>query len=164
MATALHLDAVGDLFKLDPALEPNEQEFRVIYASPRLRRWIEQDLPTLVSDWKVEVSPVEQLSALVELFCSGETLTYGWNFRPLRHIRNGVWELKTPDLRLFGWFNKKDHFIGHAADTASKIKAHDLYAGYIGEVVRFRDGLPLDEPKFIPGDNPNDVVSNYALP
>jgi hypothetical protein len=118
-------------------------------------------LPTIPSDWEIEVAPVGQLDALVEIFASGETLTVGEHFKPLRPHAHGVWELKTTDLRIFGGFPIKDHFIAIIADTAERIKTHDLYAEYIGEVVRFRDALDLNAPKFIPGNNPHDIVSNY---
>jgi hypothetical protein len=62
---------------------------------------------------------------------------------------------------VFGWFPIKDHFVGVAANDATYIKQHQLYAGYIGEVVRFRDQLNLDAPKFIRSEEAKDVVSNY---
>jgi hypothetical protein len=79
-------------------------------------------------------------------------------------VQDGIWELKTADLRIFGWFNVLDHFVGAAADTTDRVKQHNLYYGYAGETARFRDGLDLDPPKFIPGADPNAVVSNYTYP
>ena len=114
--------------------------------------------------WQVEVNPTQQLDALVEIFCSGQTLTFGPQFKPLTHLKDGIWELKTPDLRIFGWFCKKDHFIAGTMDEAFTVKNHNLYAGYAGEVERFRDQLDLNEPKFVSGEDPNVVVSNYNYP
>jgi hypothetical protein len=54
--------------------------------------------------------------------------------------------------------------VAAVADTAYRCKKFDLYAGYAGEVVRFRNALDLDEPKFIPGDDPNAVVTNFDYP
>jgi hypothetical protein len=165
MATPLHLDRTGALFKLDPNLGPGVQEFRTIYASPRLKTWIENVLPTLESTWKIELTPQEQLQAFVEeVFCPGEPLTYEHQFKPITHIKDGIWELKTADLRMFGWFFIKDCFIGSAADLTDNVKRHHLYYGYAGEAARFRDGLDLDEPKFVPGDDPHAVVSNFGYP
>jgi hypothetical protein len=164
MATLLDLVAAGSLFKLDPALEANEQEWRTVYALARLRPRFENDLPTWVSTWRVEVTPAQQIDALLEVFCSGETLTFGPQFKPLVHLKDGVWELKTPDIRLFGWFPIKDCFIGGALDLAFNVKNHNLYRGYAGEVAHYRGQLDLDDPKFVPGDNPNAVVSNYTYP
>lgn len=164
MATILDLERSYELYKLDPALDFDEQEWRTIYVLPRTRKWIETDLLGLVSSWNSELSPAQQLDGLIWVFGSGQPLTYGEQFKPLTHIRDGVWELKTADLRLFGWFKKKDCFIGAAIDDATKIKKFNLYYGYVGEVVRFRDSLDLDAPKFIAGDNPHDVVSDFNYP
>lgn len=164
MATILDLIGTGALFKLDPGLDGPGQEFRCIYTSPRLKTWMQNDLLRLESTWNLEISPAEQLAEMLEHFCSGGALMYGWQFKPLVHIRDGVWQLKTADIRMFGWFVRKDCFIGVAANLADTIKRHDLYRGYVGEVARYRDALDLNEPKFIPGDNPHDVVSDFNYP
>jgi hypothetical protein len=164
MATLLDLITSGSLFKLDPSLEPGDQEYRFIIASPLLRTWIEKDLPKLESTWNVELSPLEQLDALVEVFCSGQTLMFDHQFKPLRHIRDGIWELKTADLRMFGWFYRKDYFIGWRALPTDYVKRHNLYYGLADETARFREGVDLDNPKFVSGDNPHDVVSDFSYP
>ena len=164
MATVLQLAVAEKLLKLDASLEDNEQEWRAIYVLPVMRPRLEKDLPDWVSEWKVEVSPIQQLDALLEIYCSGETLTFGPQFKPIRHVKDGIWELKTPDLRIFGWFHIKDCFIAGAIDLAFNVKSHGLYAGYAGVVARYRDQLDLNEPKFVPGENPNDVVTNFNYP
>src|SRR6266571_754944 len=112
MATILELALTSAVLKWDPALPLHTQEFRSIYGSPRLKTWIEGDLPGLESTWNVELTPAEQLTALVEIYCSGDVLTFGWQFKPLTHVKDGIWELKTADLRVFGWFHKRDCFVG----------------------------------------------------
>jgi len=165
MATPLELDNAGALFKLDPDLAPGKREIRSIYASPRLKTWIENDLPQLESTWNIELTPQEQLQAFIEeVFCPREPLTYDWHFKPLTHIRDGIWELKTADLRMFGWFFVKDCFIGSAANLTDTVKQLHLYRPYAEEAVRFRDGLDLNHPKFVPGDDPHAVVSDFSFP
>lgn len=149
------------LFKLEPELRHGQQAQRLIYASAGLMRWIQEALPELEQAWTSELTPAEQLAAYVDDFCAGEELEIPTGFHCLRPEQKGVWSLKTPDLRIFGWFHTRDCFIGVKADTADRIKKHDLYLGYLGEVARFRDNIDLDEPKFIQGNNPYDVVSNY---
>jgi hypothetical protein len=164
MATLLDLASPGGpLAKLDPGLEPRDQEWRVIYAAGRFRDWVQNDLPKLTSQWEIETTPLEQFVALAEIFASGETLTYGERFKPLHPREEGIWELKTPDLRIFGWFPQKDHFVAVVADTAERVKTHGLYHGYLGEVKRFRTALNLDDPKYMTGDDPHAVISNYDL-
>ena len=59
-----------------------------------------------------------------------------------------------------GWFYIVDTFVAVCADTKQRlVDIPGLYGGYRDSVVRFRDGLPLDDPKFIPGSNPDDVIS-----
>jgi hypothetical protein len=161
MATIPILAQAGTLTKLDPALDPAQQELRIIYLSDRAKKWLDETLPSLGSTWNIEEAPSEQLDALFAIFTSGEILAYGDHFKPLRHIKYGVWELKTADLRMIGWFPHKDCFVAVVADTADRVKKYNLYQGYIGEVVRFRDALDLDEPKFVAGEDPKNVVSDF---
>ena len=164
MSTILESAELGALVRLDPALEPNELEWRIVYVLPHMLPQLQNDLPAYVSQWRVESSPLQQFDAMLEVFCSGETLTFDRMFKPLTHIQDGIWELKTPDLRLFGWFPIKDCFVMGAMDTAFKVKTHNLYVGYANVVAYRRNQLSLDAPKFIPGTDPNDVGSNYDFP
>jgi hypothetical protein len=108
-------------------------------------------------------SPQQQVDARLAGFVAGEPLAFNSEFNILRPWKHGVWELKTADVRIFGWFAKKDCFVGVVMHDATYVKAHDLYQGLVGEVVRFRDSLDLDEPKFVKGDHPNDVVSDWTF-
>lgn len=160
MATLLELIQQGKLFRFDPALGRNEMEMRRIFLLPCARDWLVEVLPTTESTWKIEVSPVEQLDALVYEFCSGKPLKIGTRFKSLVHLGEGIWELKTADLRLFGWFVAKDSFVVSDCDHADRIKRVNLYKGYCEQAVRRRNALELDEIKYVGGDNPDDVVSD----
>jgi hypothetical protein len=164
MATILELVNTGKLEKYDPELEYDEQEERYVYFLPSVLVRMLDELPTYVSNWKLEDSPQTQFDQLMEVFCSGEPLTFDWMFKPLKHRQEGVWELKTPDLRLFGWFPVKDCFIVGAVDTAFNIKSYNLYEGHANVVAHLRNQLELNEPKFISGKEPYDVVSNFDFP
>lgn len=126
---------------------------------------METVLPSLTSFFESEITPIEQLDEFMANFCAGEVLTFQRQFRPLVHIDKGVWELKTRDLRLFGWFHKRDCFVCSAIDDATKVKGPPrLYNGYRDQAGHDRDTLDLDEPKFVQGDDPNDVVSAFCYP
>lgn len=164
MATLLDLEDKGEVFKLDPALGWREQEMRCIYALPKARSWIDKTLPIVVSDRFTEEQPTMQVDALVYEFCKGDALVVDHRFRSLVHLGNGVWELKTADVRLFGWFYRKNCFVVSDCETKHRLLKHNLYKGYCEQAVRLRDALDLDEPKFIDGDNPHDVVSDCYYP
>jgi hypothetical protein len=164
MATVLELALAQRLSKLDPGLDPGEREWRWIYGFPQFKARVIDELPSWKSDWDVSESPNQQFDSLADTFCSGATLTFRNQFHILSPAGKGVWELKTADLRLFGWFWKKDGFIATNLFLASYVKQHKLYDGLVGEAVRLRDSLDLTEPKFVPGEDPNVVVSNYDYP
>jgi hypothetical protein len=161
MATLLELEDQRRVIRIDPALSWREFEARRLYVLPNAYEWIEESLPAKVSNWNIQESPAEQLDVLIYEFCVGNPLAFGERFKCLTHLGGGVWELKTADLRLFGWFSHKDCFIVSDCDDTGRIKLSNLYSGYCKQVVRRRDELDLDEPKFVPGDNPDDVVSDW---
>ena len=76
-----------------------------MFCLPRFQDWVTGELLAYGSTWKIEVSPQEQLGQLVDDFVAGEVLTVGWQFKALNHHGAGIWELKTADLRIFGWFH-----------------------------------------------------------
>lgn len=164
MATILDLVEAGELIRVDPVLDSGVQEERLIYATPVVAAWVQTELPAIASQWDLELSPAEQLDALVATYAEGDVLSFELHFKPLHPHNDGVWELKTPDLRVFGFFSSRDCFVAVRIDTAQRVKEHGLYRGYVGEVVRARQGWDLDPPPFVPGVDPRDVVSNYQLP
>ncbi len=161
MATIVELATLGSLVKVDPALSIRELEMRCIYLLPKAHTWLLKVLPVTDSNWNIDESPAEQFDALVYEFCSGASLPVGKRFKALIHRGGGLWELKTADLRLFGWFAQKDCFVVSDCDAAQRIKQVGLYRGYCDQAEKRRNLLDLDEPKFITGDNPDDVISDW---
>jgi hypothetical protein len=161
MATLLHLQQSGAIARFDPETVTEE---RFIYALPRFQTWVQNELPLLASNWDLENSPVEQFDDLMAQFALGDALAVGDDFRCLFEHDDGVWELKTADLRIFGWFYKRDVFVAASAGAAWKIKEANLYAGFREQTKRDRDQLDLDRPKFLAGSDPNAVVSSFHYP
>ena len=159
MPTILELAADGRLEKVDPTLDDDELEQRAIYLLEGGSARVTTLFATMVSQWKTEVTPAEQLDELVYNFTTGGELDFPRQFRDLTHHREGVWELKAPDLRLFGFFARKDCFICTDVADANVVKQLG-YSGYIEQGAFRRGQLDLDPPKFIPSKRPQDVVSN----
>src|ERR1700721_819766 len=101
----------------------------------------------------------EQVDDLFNTFLRGQPLVYMKQFRSIRAEKNAVWELKTPDVRIFGWFLKKDCFVGVLGNWADGLKAPDLYRGYRIAIRRMRRELGVDETLCVQGVTPGDVVS-----
>lgn len=159
MATLATLAQQGGLTRIDPELGHAQQEERLIYGVPTFVEWLENRLPQIESVLRAPDTPLEQVDAVFADFAAGEAMAYGKEFRRLRPGEDGVWEMRTPDIRIFGWFPNKDCFVAVFGDDASRIKDHGLYAGYRDQVVRARNDLDLDEPKYLDGAEIEDVIS-----
>lgn len=164
MSTLLDLDGRGELFKFDPQLGWRDQEERLLYLRPKVAEWINANVPDAEAEYDVELSPAEELDLFLSNYASGEPLEYERQIRALVHLGDGIWELKTLHFRMFGWFTARDCFVVAEVDFATRIKKHRLYPGYAGSAARFRDQLNLDEPKYVVGDDPNAVLSNFRYP
>lgn len=164
MATLSKLDALGKLSRYDPDLDHDEQCVRRIYFFPRAVTWFGNCLPVLGSTWQIEQTPLEQVVAALADFCLGRPLAVGHRFKALNHLGAGIWELKTADVRIFGWFAAKDCFVATDADLKRNVVSRQMYRPYAEQAVRLREGLDLDEPKFISGEDPLNVVSDFYFP
>jgi hypothetical protein len=164
MATLLDLGTQGIVVPFEPVLGAGRMPMRLLYLFPRAVTWMDTVLPTLPSLYGSEIAPIEQLDDFLANYCAGEVLTFRRQFRPIIHIDKGVWELKTVDLRLFGWFHRRDCFVCSAVDDATRVKSVPLYSGYRDQAVHDRESIDLDEPKFVPGEDPNAVLSAFCYP
>jgi hypothetical protein len=162
MATLHNLVQRGDLVKVTVPLGPNDGlPIREIYATPEVRNWINQTLPRLPTERGGTLSPLEEFNELLFHFISSKgKLRYDKNgkvrFRDMVPARDEAWELITFQLRIFGWFYRKDQFVAVHADTAVNVKrGTDGYRNAKGKVLVTRGNLDLDEPRFVGG-----VLSN----
>jgi hypothetical protein len=165
MATLATLIEDEYLLRWKVALSPRRQIERILLLVPRLQVRLDEALAA-GSTWNIEESPAQQLDALTAVFVGGEPLAFRWQFKALARVPHldGIWYLKTADVRLFGWFPCRDCFIATSVAVADLAKRLGLYRPLGEEVARIRAALPLDEPKFISGDDPNAVVSNFTYP
>lgn len=125
---------------------------RLLYAFPHVVHWLANDLEGLSPDLSGgRQSPLEQVDDLLHAFVSGADLSYYQRAHFMKPWDDGVWELKTPDVRLFGWFHVRDAFVVANADSGERCKAIGLYEGYRTDTIRRRGLLDLDEPKFVSG-------------
>ncbi|MEI9915764.1 MAG: hypothetical protein WDN29_08090 [Methylovirgula sp.] len=89
-----------------------EQPERLLYGFPGFIEWLDDRLRAdEPSPLGADLSPVQQLDNLFYQFVSGRPLVFTRQFRYIKAEKEAVWEFKTPDLRVFGWFPKKDCFI-----------------------------------------------------
>lgn len=132
---------------------------RRLFVSPSFSKWAADVLPTLVAIYDPELSIEEQFEGALEDYVVGRPVPYPTRIKPWRRVDDCVWYLKTNDLRIFGWFVDIDTFIATHGVRAEEAKCYNLYNGFVGQVVRFRNLLDLDEPKTKTGKEVNDVLS-----
>lgn len=159
MATEQQLDALGIIVLIEVELDPDEQPQRLIYALPSVIEWMENELPGLETDGYIEgaLRPKEQAAVLFYDVISGkDPLTMAP--RCMMPNKHGVWELRTHDLRIFGFFSRKGVFIATSADTKARCKVTGTYGKHRRDAVQARETLDLDPPKFVPGSTLADVL------
>jgi hypothetical protein len=146
--------------KIDVSLDAGEQPVRLLYGTPGFIDWLESLLQGAEPDERLgEATPAEQVDALFHAYLSGKPLVYIRQFRMIRAESNAVWELKTPDTRIFGWFLQKDCFVAVFGDWADRVKVHNLYRGYRVSIRRIRRELGVEGTLCVTGSSPNDVIS-----
>jgi hypothetical protein len=145
---------------IDVPLGPREQPARLLYGTPDFIRWLSERIRlNEASPLSADMTPVEQLDNLFYLFVSGQCLAYSRQFRYIKAEKHAVWELKTPDFRIFGWFPAKDCFICVFGDWADKVKDHDLYRGYRLATRRVRREMGIGQNDCVQSLDPDDVIS-----
>lgn len=134
-------------------LRRHQQATRLLFAVPRAIDWMRTVLPTLQTDGYFDgaVTPKEQAGVLFNRFVAGDDLD-----PPLPHEMNpkghGIWEVRTHDLRLFGWFPARAMFVISDIDTKENCVNHGLYPGYFQQAMNERAQINLLNGAYIDGD------------
>jgi hypothetical protein len=99
-------------------------------------------------------TPQEQLGVILAKWISGSPIPYLRGFSDLMPRSSEVWELKTADLRIFGWLYRPRVFIAVSLEFADWYKGRSpkrTYENARDEVIRERELIDLDMPKFATG-------------
>jgi hypothetical protein len=68
------------------------------------------------------LTPSEQLDDILHTWIAGEQVRYSRMFQDLMPAEDEVWEMKTADLRIFGWMYLPRYFIAVFGDYADHQK------------------------------------------
>ena len=160
MSTLATLVEAHGLRSLSVPMGAAVQKWRVLYAAPRLITFLGQivagDPPTRC---EADLSPKEQLYGLFADFISGEELVFDEEYHAMYPGDAAIWELKTPDIRIYGWFAQVDCFIGVVGDWKDRIVEFGLNAGYRDEAITFRRDCGAEEKFCIWETGPHDAIS-----
>jgi hypothetical protein len=160
MTTIEDLVATGAISRIEVDMAAREQPYRLLYGTPSFIAWLGELVNGAEPALRVgEATAAEQIDQLFHMFLIGAPLIHVRQFRYIRAEKNAVWELKTPDTRIFGWFMKKDCFVCVFGDWADRVKDHELYRGYRIAIRRLRRELGVDNTLYVEGVDPSDVLS-----
>lgn len=151
------LESSGVLHRYETDLERDELPERLLYCTDGFRDWFGRVLPTLKRD-RGTLTPQEQVERQFHDFVLGRPQVYNQGVKSLDPMIDGVWEMKTSDVRIFGWFAARNCFIAVNGALRSDLVPRSRFAPFVAEVKQMRDSLDLDEPKFLTGGAPRDVL------
>ncbi|UYN96676.1 MAG: hypothetical protein KIT25_07025 [Enhydrobacter sp.] len=156
MATIPILEAKGDLLPYEPDFEHDEFPSRWIHQAPDFPAWLGK-LQEEEPDQPRNLSPFEQVEQLLFDYAVGRPMIYARDRRLLEPVGFHVWEMKTLDVRLFGWLPMRRHLVLVCGEMKRHLKPSSRYKPFVDRVVAFRDKLDLDRPKFLMGVQANDI-------
>src|ERR1700743_1077858 len=123
MTTIEELVEANAISRIQVEMHPRDQELRLLYGTPDFIAWLGELAKGAEPERRLgEATAAEQADQLITTFLSGEPLVHMKQFRSIRAEKNAVWELKTPDVRIFGWFLRKDCFVAGFGNLADRIK------------------------------------------
>lgn len=161
MATIEELCAKKQAEVVTGVLGPRQMFERKIFLLPSAAKWMREILPSLEPDGYVSdaITPKQQTYQLFKDFIAGEDM-FGTEMhpKPLRPSNkdHGIWELRTPDLRFFGWFCAKGKFVVAYVATKAELLKKGSYDEYREKSVMARNEMELEHPKVLLG-GPEDV-------
>lgn len=158
MSTLAQLADLGTLKRYEPMMERGEFPDRNVFFAREAHNWSERTLISAPRDRSRNLSPFEQVDQLLHDFVIGRPMIYDQHRKMLDPFRLSVWELKTEDVRLIGWFPQKKNFVIVCGQMKKDLRQFSLYAPCICHTVWFRARLDLDEPKCVEGVRPSDVL------
>lgn len=160
---------LGRLVPWTTELEHDEHTQRSLHITARARAWVEALDPERGSPIGSRLTLAQQLSNIAHEFITGRRLIWPQQFHKLAKAAKAVtdphvWELKTDDLRLFGWFVAPNCFVVDAIDIKDRIVASGLYAGYVAQTAQARQSMGCVAGLFMETSEPNDVVPDSHQP
>jgi len=142
------------LIPVAPKLPHGQFHERKFFAFPECVEWMKTVKTMKTGRVQSDFTPLEQLVERLRQWISGEQMIYDRMLHDMWPGSDNVWEMKTADLRIFGWIYRKGQFIavngGFADDYKEPTKSKN-YGDDRRAVITARKALPLDGEKFITG-------------
>ncbi len=149
MATINHLETKNKLVLYDANLKSDEQKQRLLYLSPDLVRWFDDDLVYQGKDWDKYFTPIEQVEEVFDQFVRGHPDMGRGDMKKLNPKGKHVWQFKTRDVRILGYFYRKNVFIAVCGAMRKDLCPSSKYNPLKERIINFRKNIGLDEPLYM---------------
>ncbi|MBR1165213.1 hypothetical protein [Bradyrhizobium elkanii] len=164
MSTLNKLLEAGTLTSVTLGLLDDELPERGLFGTARLHSFLSNDLPSIPSQ-DAMLSALQQVANLFGRFLTNRPLVLQSPIAPIRHLEDSVWELKTKDVRIFGWFAAKDSMVIDAGCDVKLLKSQKLnYSGFITQTSYIRKTLGFSPKDYITGKSPHDILTRIVIP
>lgn len=135
-------------------LQANEMPEGKIYLKGSVINWLECVLPEAESRRRRMVLPYLQIAELIKRVIVGdsiETDSEDAEVKPISEEKYGLFELRTKDVRIVGWFTQRRIFVG--AIGFLRDNAADLgdFEEIKNKVFKAREAAPARFRKFVKG-------------
>jgi hypothetical protein len=148
MTTLLKLRDRGKLFGFsDRTIQ--KQPLRLLFLAPTLTDWLNDDLQGLVAGRGRDLSPYEQVYAIFTEYVYESGFSGVGDFVNIIPQSQGVYEMKTTDVRIFGWFYRPCQFVAVVGDLKKNLIGTNLVSTHRKTVTGFRKSFHLDKPEFV---------------
>ncbi|MCC6104748.1 hypothetical protein [Acetobacter sp.] len=139
-----------------------QRPWRRLYACPGFDDQWNNFLPT-IKVGKGQASALSQATDELRFFCDGSAYRNPVDTHPLDPLASRCWALKTPDVRLYGWFAEINVFVVHSignANTSHGKRGHQKVTATVGIIAAYRSSLPEAAQKHVTGSTLRNVFTN----
>lgn len=150
LSTLATLTDRGRLVPHELVCDDDRQPVRMLWLAPELEEWLSEQLFQMPKPRGQALKPYEQVEDIFDRFVGDPDYRGVGDFQNITPQHHGVYEMKTPSVRVFGWFPQRAAFVAACAEMKAKLKG-----GGVDKcrklTVAFRASLQLPQPDFIRG-------------
>jgi hypothetical protein len=160
MSTRDECLAQGLLFTISGNLRPRQQPERLLMVTADARAVLVQDLKTMTSDnfYSGSQSPLEQTADIFNRFVSGDAMGHPLPPHEMSPHGQGVFRLRTHDMRFDGWFPAKNFFVIAAIHTKQQCNAPGFNNAIYAQVRATRQVIGLNGGTFMTAGDYRDLI------
>lgn len=160
MSTLDECRAQGLLFSIGGNLRRRQQALRLLMACSGAMGVLRRDLAGMTSDdfFPGSNTPLMQAADIFNRFVAGEGLDHPLPPHEMSPLGEGVWRIRTPDLRFDGWFPERNFFVIAAVNTKNQCKLAGFNDAICQHVIIERQTVNLNNGTYVTSEDYRDLI------